>query len=1068
LKSRQEFFMTGPCSFYRSASFRPVLPALVLALAAGLTWSASAGGPKKPPTDPVDKDHPAKMARGLAIFKQQVRPVLVRRCVRCHGGKRTESDFDLTDRDRLLRGGESGPAVIPGKGKDSLLYKLISHSKEPTMPDDGDKLPAPAIAHIAAWIDNGAPYDAPLVAKRRPPTWTEKVVAADARRFWSFQPLRRPPLPRVKNTSWVRTPIDRFILARLEAAGVQPNPAVTKRQLIRRAYFDLVGLPPTPKEVADFENDKTEGAYKRLLDRLLSSPHHGERWARHWLDVARFAESHGFEHDYDRPSAYHYRDFVIKALNNDLPFDTFVKWQLAGDEFAPDNNEALKATGFLAAGVHSTQITKNEVEKHRYDEMDDMLATIGTSMLGLTLGCARCHDHKFDPIPQRDYYRLLSTFTTTVRSEIDLNVDAEKYKKIRLAFDKEHAPYLAALKKFEAEQLPVRLARWEKTPAAQPDRIPWIILDPASFKSKGGATFTKLADGSLRAGGKNPPLETYTIVSQTDLTGITSVRLEALADSSLVKGGPGRAANGNFALTDFRVTIAPRTPSARGGRKPPDAKPIDVKLLNPRATFEQKGLPVKAAIDNDPKSAWAIDPQFGKDHAAVFDTEKPIGFPGGSTLIFTLQFQNNTGHNIGRPRLALSTGRPPVALAGFGIPQHAFSLLRTPAGKRTAAQAAALRAWYRTIDPDWQKLNKQAEDHLLKAPKPAKVKALISSEGLPAVRLHTQGGDFLEATHFLNRGDPTQKMGDASQGFLQVLMNAPEGEKRWQAAPPRGWRTSYRRRSLANWITDVNQGGGRLLARVIVNRLWQHHMGRGIVASPSDFGTRGERPTHPELLDWLAAELIKNDWRLKPIHKLIMSSAVYQQTSEPDEARKRLDSHNRLFWRRLPHRLEAEVIRDALLAVSSRLDLTMFGPGTLDQGSKRRSIYFTVKRSKLLPVMQLFDAPEALTSVGERPTTTIAPQALLLMNNPHVRACARGFAKRIDPDRKTPVEDALKAAYQISLTRLPTAEELSDSAAFVKQQVASYMAAGKNDARELGYADFCQVLICLNEFVYVE
>src|SRR5262249_22348992 len=234
-------------------------------------------------------------------------------------------------------------------------------------------------------------------------------------------------------------------------------------------------------------------------------------------------------------------DFVIKALNNDLPFDTFVKWQLAGDEFAPDNNEALKATGFLAAGVHSTQITKNEVEKHRYDEMDDMLATIGTSMLGLTLGCARCHDHKFDPIPQRDYYRLLSTFTTTVRSEIDLNLDADKYKKIRLAFDKEYAPYLAALKKFEAEQLPARLARWEKTPAAQPARVAWITLDPASSKSTGGATFTKLADGSLRVGGKNPPLDTYTIVAHTDLTGITSVRLEALADSSLVKGGPGRA-----------------------------------------------------------------------------------------------------------------------------------------------------------------------------------------------------------------------------------------------------------------------------------------------------------------------------------------------------------------------------------------------------------------------------------------------------------------------------------------------------------------------------------------------
>jgi hypothetical protein len=387
-----------------------------------------------------------------------------------------------------------------------------------------------------------------------------------------------------------------------------------------------------------------------------------------------------------------------------------------------------------------------------------------------------------------------------------------------------------------------------------------------------------------------------------------------------------------------------------------------------------------------------------------------------------------------------------------------------------------LLAWYRTTDPEWQKLNKQAQDHLLKAPKPTLVKALISSEGLPAVRLHTQGGDFLHATHFLNRGDPTQKMGVASQGFLQVLMNAPDSARRgspdpaayWQVAPPSGWRTSYRRRSLANWMTDVDRGAGALLARVIVNRLWQHHMGRGLVATVSDFGTRGERPTHPELLDWLATELIKNGWHLKPIHKLIMSSSVYLQSSQPDEAKKHLDRHNRLWWRRLPHRLEAEVIRDSILAVSGRLDLTMFGPGTLDQGSKRRSIYFTVKRSKLLPVMQLFDAPEALTSVGERPTTTIAPQALLLMNNPHVRECARSFARRIAPEAQTPVEEAIRAGYRIALTRSPTAEEMADSVAFVKQQLESYKATGKKDAGELGYADFCQVLMCLNEFIYVD
>ncbi len=444
------------------------------------------------------------------------------------------------------------------------------------------------------------------------PQWTTKVVPATAREHWAFQPLRHSVPPAVKDTGWCRTPIDRFVLARMETAGVAPNPAVDRRRLIRRVYFDLTGLPPGPEEIEAFVNDRDPDAYPKVVERLLASPQYGERWARHWLDLARFAESHGFEHDYDRPTAYHYRDFVIRAFNEGMPYDRFVKWQIAGDEYAPDDRLALTATGFLAAGVHSTQITKNEVERQRYDELDDQLATVGTAMLGLTIGCARCHDHKFDPIPQRDYYRLLATFTTTVRTEVEL----------------------------------------KPLPGSPPPR--------------------------------------------------------------------------------------------------PGAKPVPVK-------------------------------------------------------------------------------------------------------------------------------------------------ALICSEGLPAVRLHTQGGDFLPETHFLRRGDPNAKDGVATQGFLQVLLPSAGAEKRWQTAPPAGWRTSYRRRALAEWLTDVDQGAGRLLARVIVNRLWQHHLGRGLVATPSDFGSRGERPTHPELLDWLAAELIANGWQLKPIHRAIVTSAVYQEDSRLDEAKAAVDRDNRLL-----------------------------------------------------------------------------------------------------------------------------------------------------------------------------
>jgi mono/diheme cytochrome c family protein len=1009
--------------------------------------------------DELPADHAAKMAKGLDLFKQHVRSILVQHCVKCHGGEAVESDLDLTDRPLLLKGGLSGPAIIVGNAKESLLYKLVTHGKEPKMPFEANKLSGEQIADLATWIDLGAPYDKPLAGlKSGAASWTERQVPAEARKFWSFERLKQVQPPQVKDTAWPRTPADNFVLAKLEAASLAPNPTVDKRTLIRRAYFDLIGLPPSPEEVTAYLADESPHAYQKVLDRLLASPRYGERWGRHWLDLVRFAESHGFEHDYDRPTAYHYRDFVIQALNEDLPFDTFVKWQLAGDEFAPDNDLALRATGFLAAGVHSTQITKNEVEKHRYDEMDDILSTVSTSMLGLTVGCARCHDHKFDPILQADYYRMLSTFTTTVRTEIELNLGPEAYQHAKAAFDKEHAPLVVAVEKFEKEQLADRFAKWEDAGNAKVDKYKWQIVEATGVVSAGGATFTRQDDGSYLASGKNADFDTYTMTVRTELTGITSVRLEALADPSLVKSGPGRAGNGNFALSDFRITAAPAD-----GNSPP----VAVKLMNSRATFEQKGLPIAATIDADEKSAWAVDPQFGKDHAAAFDTEREVGVTGGTLLTFTLQFNNNKGHNIGRVRLALSTAPRGADLKADAIGQTVVAALATPRNGRTPEQSAALLKWYRTTDAEWIKLNKQVTDHSQKAPKPNLVKVLASSEGLPAVRLHSQGADFLNETHFLRRGDPEQKEGVAPAGLLQVL-TSPGQESRWLVAPPQGWRTSYRRTALANWMTDSEQGAGHLLARVIVNRLWQHHLGRGIVATPSDFGHRGEAPTHPELLDWLAGELIRNKWQLKPLHKLIMSSAVYQEGSTIDEAKGRVDRENKLLWRRPIQRLEGEVIRDSLLAVGGVLDDRMYGPGTLDAASRRRSVYFTVKRSKLMPMMQVFDWPDGLQGIAERGTTTIAPQALLLMNNPQVRIYARGFARRAAPAADTPLPDAVKAAYLIAIARPPSVDELADSLVFLAEQTSSYHAAGKPNSRELALTDFCQSLMCLNEFAYID
>ncbi|MEX0978972.1 MAG: DUF1549 and DUF1553 domain-containing protein, partial [Pirellulales bacterium] len=730
------------------------------------------------------------------------------------------------------------------------------------------------------------------------------------RQFWSFQRLARPQVPQVKGDGWCRTAIDHFVLAPLEAKGLSPNGPADRRKLIRRAYFDLLGLPPTPEEVESFVADGANDAYDRLVDRLLTSPHYGERWGRHWLDLARFAESHGYEQDDDRPTAYHYRDFVIRALNDDMPYDQFVRWQIAGDEFEPDNNLALMATGFLAAGTHATQITANQVEKERYDELDDMAATVGTAMLGLTISCARCHDHKFDPIPQADYYRLVSTFTTAVRSEVDLDFQPEVYAQAKAEFDRRHAPLVEALEKFDHEQLASRFESW-LAGGVKTVMPTWLIVEVADAKSDGGAKLEKQDDRSLLAGGKNASHDVYTVVVPTRINGITAVRLEALAHESLPKNGPGRADNGNFALSDFQLWAAPSGTAGPGA---------PVKLVNPKVTFEQKDLPITSTIDDNKSTAWAVDPQIGQNHAAAFALEPAVNNPNGTTLTFILKFENNTGHNLGRLRLAISTvteaTRPEGDEAQQAEVEKVNSALAKKPDERSDEDRAALLAWYRVRDPQRQTLAAAVAEHLKQAPQPKLTKVMITSEGLPPVRLRTQGADFFEKTYFLKRGDLNQKLSAADPSFLQVLMRSGQSEKHWQQAPPAGWRTSYRRRALANWITDAEGGAGHLLARVIVNRLCQHHLGAGIVATPSDFGSAGQRPTHPELLDYLAGQLIDSGWRLKTLHKLIMTSAVYMQTSETDQRRTAVDPDNRLLWHRARQRLEAEAIRDGMLAAS--------------------------------------------------------------------------------------------------------------------------------------------------------
>ena len=456
-------------------------------------WAEDAPAPAKEasrPTSPEIKGaaaaDPASEpdAAGIALFEQTVRPILEQRCFKCHSAQaeKLQGGLHLDSRPGWQQGGDSGPVIVPGKPDESLLVRALRYSDDEStqMPPEG-KLPEREIALLTEWVQRGAPDPRNEVVSG---TKKRQLNLAEESKHWAYQPLSFAAPPRVKNEAWCRTPIDRFVLARLEVKSIAPNGPIERRKLIRRVYFDVLGLPPTPEEVEAFVADSAGDAYEKLIDRVLASPHFGERWGRHWLDVARFAESHGFEQDYDRPNAYHYRDFVIRALNEDLPYDTFVRWQLAGDEFAPEDPLAIAATGFLAAGVHATQITANQAEKERYDELDDMTRTVGTTFLGLTLGCARCHDHKFDPLSIKDYYAVASTFTTTVRSDYDVDMAPAAYREALAKHEAAGVPVKAAIEAFERDELPGRFDAWRKSQAA-PRRRGSSSIQPSTARRAG-------------------------------------------------------------------------------------------------------------------------------------------------------------------------------------------------------------------------------------------------------------------------------------------------------------------------------------------------------------------------------------------------------------------------------------------------------------------------------------------------------------------------------------------------------------------------------------------------------
>lgn len=1120
--------------------------------------------------------------KGLDFFEAKIRPMLVMHCYECHSAgaaakQNLKGGLLLDSRDASRKGGESGPAVVPGKPGESLLISALKHDSF-DMPPKG-KLPDEIIAHFERWIAAGAadPRDGVSIVA------SLEIDIEAGRKHRSFQPLIQPAAPPVENSQWVRTPIDRFVRARQEAAGVTPNATANSRTLLRRAYFDLIGLPPSPEAVERFVRETEQdgdAAYERLIDELLNSKHFGERWARHWLDVTRFAESNGYAFDGDRPHAWRYRDFVIRALNADMPYDEFVRLQIAGDlltnldvqttDEARAAVDTIAATGFLVAGPYTTQQTQKERERSRYEQLDDIVNTLGTSLLGLTVGCSRCHDHKYDPLSQYDYYRLASCFSDVGFSNTGVNMQPVAFRNATQKYYAAHEPLVAARTAFEADQLPDRFENWVSSRAERVTSSAgsltldvWQHVGPFAAESfekafeqpfapekkvdlaqtyrEGTLKWTpqpEWKDGAVHNtfSGDNSANYMFRVIASPE---DQSVSLSLGSDDAIKVWVNGKEVLSRFVgrgaapgqesvqipVQKGQNTILMKIVNSGG----PSgfyfsASPVVPEELPEISPWHHVGPFTAANFDvafnrvfpperdtnlersfKDGKLKWTEQPEWKDEQAhndkltgsncanylyRVINATEPrvlslsLGsddgiklWVNGRVLLSKKLARNVAAAGQETVTIQLAAGRNDILMKivnGGGATGFYFAVRAAqPPADIAKVLAIALEEWddkqkqqaidwYKGFDAQWLKLNQIVARDETRKPKPNLARVFAAK-----VRGTTyQFGDDTYKVYHLRRGNADNKEDEATPGFLRVLMRSDKQEGRWLVDRKDAEKPRTGRLGLADWLTDVEHGSGHLLARVIVNRLWYHHFGRGIVATPSDFGTRGEKPSHVELLDWLAGELVRGGWRLKPIHKLIMTSAVYMQGREVTSSGIQHDPENLLLWRHPSRRLEAEIIRDSLLAVSDTLDQTMFGKGTLDQKSTRRSIYFTVKRSQLIRLLQLFDAPDSMQGIGTREESTVAPQALALLNSPIVRDIATKFAARVRPNAETSIDEVIDRAYQIALSRPAEIEELSAMKDFITQQQQSR---GEDEnAESLAVRDFCHLILCMNEFVFID
>lgn len=987
------------------------------------------------------------------LFEHAVAPVLSAKCVACHQAGNAKGNFDLSTQQGMLRGGEAGAGLVPGKPDDSPIYsRSVPHEgQRPEMPEKGEVLTEVEAAALRSWIEQGA-------------VWPEKFVIRQQskadRSFWSLQPVQEfaPPDAGDAPEGWSKHPIDRFVWAKLREKGLKPNLPTDPRTFIRRATFDLWGLPPTPEEVLQFEGDCRECrvnsaevlpgvAVERLIDRLLASPHYGERWGRHWLDIAHYADTHGFERDQIRPNAWRYRDYVIESLNADKPYDQFLREQIAGDVLDPERREAVIATGFLAAGpwdfVGQVE-TRSDLLKRasRAGDLDDMLTQVMTATMGLTIHCARCHDHKLDPISQEEYYQLTAILAGVKRGERDVSPTQTRQW---------------ALKK---QELTAQLSR-VRGEIAQLRGEGWSLADiVGGGDGRGSGTRDQGID--LRSGksiaeklGYHRDLPVNHLQEVTDPETLQDSR--PFAKWVFIPDGQGRVlVDSERPIEDLPATSGHAWDAIRNGALNSQVSTTLNGVDYATAGHSMLGLHANGGITFD------LSRLRSPEAAAGFTFTGVVGFGSGSGGAGTVaDFSVFVDQQLQYQKLKLK--KDETAAFDISIPPTAttLTLITTDGGDGIGHDLlflgdATLSLAKRENEPsatdnqgieDLRAEATRIEKQIAELPAAEMVYAVVS-ETPPEVRV-------------LRRGNPEEPQAVVSPGVPNCVNHAAfdlgEGETS----------EGDRRRRLAEWITHPQNP---LTRRVLVNRLWHHHFGQGIVNTPSDFGYGGDRPSHPELLDWFATEVLRTGWSLKSLHKTIMQSATYQQSSAIVPEQVQLDSSNRFLWRQNSRRLDAESLRDAVLSVSGKLNRDRGGPGFRDFKYTeayapiyeyitpdspelwRRSVYRFVVRTTPHQFMSTLDCPDPANLTPARVTTTTALQALTLSNNELMLRQAEYLTSRLQTESTAPTEQVTRA-FQLTFQREPSAPELNAARQLVERQ---------------GLFTLCRSLLNANEFVYVD